>query len=461
MSEGKVAPSSQAKLVIEPQTPKRKFSGWMSSQMRLPTREDLIASVVVFIVALPLSLGIALASGGTPAAGLIAAVVGGIVAGLLAGAPLSVTGPAAGMSALVLQLVQTHGIGGLALITVFAGVIQIILGALRAGKLFKLLPHSVLEGVLSAIGLIILIGQLHVLTGSTIPRSFAAGVVGLPASFSQFGPVLACGLLAILIQVFWSSRMKKLSWIPGALPAVILVTALSSFWVMPRVVLEPILPLVQGSLSSFLDIDKILSGFGPYFFPALGVAIVASAESLLTARAVDTLVSDRPDFQPAHLNKELAAQGMANVVSGAIGGLPVTAVMVRSAANINSGAKTRWSSVFHGVWILVFLALAPALIAQIPLTALASVLVITGFRLVNFPRLVQELRQHPKEGMLWIASSVLILATDLLTGLGLSLVLAAIVNYQRGMMTRVVGDWVTRLRSLGVDTSAGESQGES
>ena len=394
------------------------------------TRDDWIASLVVFIVAMPLSLGIALASGASPAAGLITAVVGGIVAGLFAGAPLSVTGPAAGMTALVFQLVQKFGMEGLAIITFIAGAIQILFGFARAGKVFTWIPHAVLEGVLSAIGLIIVVGQLHVLAGQPIPSSTVQGILTLPQSLLQFSPVLLCGILAIAIQIVWNKKMTRFKWIPGALPAVIGVTLVSLFWAMPRVELEALLPLAQSSFGRFTSFDWLPQA-AMYLAPAFGVALVASAESLLTARAVDTLTEDRPGFTPANLNKELAAQGSANLISATLGGLPMTAVMVRSAANVNSGAKTRWSTVLHGTWIALFVGLLPGLISKVPLTALAAVLILTGYKLLNLGRLSQELKSHPREGMLWVATSILILATDLLTGLLLSLGLAIIMNFKK------------------------------
>jgi MFS superfamily sulfate permease-like transporter len=161
------------------------------------------------------------------------------------------------------------------------------------------------------------------------------------------------------------------------------------------------------------------------------VAVVASAESLLTARAVDTLVKHREGFRPANLNQELTAQGAANIFSGVLGGLPMTAVMVRSAANVNSGAQTRWSTVFHGVWISAFVGLVPGLISKVPLTALAAVLVLTGYKLLNIPHLLRSLKTDRKEGVLWLSTTALVLATDLLTGLITALVLAAAMSYRQ------------------------------
>lgn len=391
-------------------------------------KQDFVASLVVFVVAMPLSLGIALASGASPAAGLITAIVGGVMAGLLSGAPLSVTGPAAGMTALVFQLVQNYGLKGLAVITVIAGFVQIGFGLARSGALFRMIPKAVLEGVLTAIGAIIVIGQLHVLAGGAIPSSTWRGVMTLPSVMAiSAWPILLCGFLAIAVQLAWKRWMHKVAWIPAALPAVIVVTLLSLLWEMPRVTLEPLWPLARESAGEFFRFAW-LDDVQTYLAAAMGVAIVASAESLLTARAVDTLAQTRSGFRPAQLNRELIAQGAANAVSGVLGGLPMTAVMVRSAANVESGARTRWSTVLHGVWIAAFVGLMPNLIATIPLTALAAVLILTGYKLLNIGHLVYEIKTHARDGWLWLATTALVLATDLLTGLIGSLVLACVIN---------------------------------
>lgn len=409
-------------------------------------RRDLIASLVVFIVATPLSLGIAMASGASASAGLITAIIGGIVAGALAGAPLVVTGPAAGLTALVFQLVQEYGLQGLAVITVIAGLAQIVFGLLRTGRFFNYVPKSVLEGMLSAIGFVILLGQLHVLMGADIPKSAVQAIGGLSESLSRvmgpsvplfMAPVLICGLLAIAIQLVWP-KFKMLSWIPGALPAVIIATLVSLPWEMPRVTLAPIFSTMQDQAAQFASMAW-LSNVGSYVFAALGLAFVASAETLLTARAVDTLVlAQRPDHKPAKLERELFAQGFSNMISGVVGGLPMTGVIVRSAANINSGAVTRWSTILHGVWIAAFVVLFPSIVSKVPLTALASVLIITGVRLLNIKHLVELFRKNKVDGTIWIATSVAIFATDLLKGLFIGLGLAVILNGRK--VVRVISE---------------------
>lgn len=407
-----------------------KFSG--------PQGRDWISSLVVFIVALPLSLGIALASGAPPATGLITAVAGGIVAGALAGAPLSVTGPAAGLTAIVFQLVQQYGIAGIAIITFIAGVMQIAMGAVRAGRFFTLIPTPVLEGVLSAIGLIIVLGQMHILLGSSIPTSPIRSALGIPESLvnafgGSFGimPVFLCGLIALAIQVIWPRFAKhRLKIIPGALPAVILVTLISLLWEMPRVELAPFDTVIANAVGEFFSFGW-MSSLGTYLMPAVGLAIVASAESMLTARAVDILIQNRPGFRPCNLNRELVAQGAANLTSGMIGGLPMTGVMVRSATNVNAGGQTRWSTILHGLWIAVLVMVAPGLLMQIPLTALAAVLILVGVKLINLPHFVHVLRTHKLDGAAWFATTAAVFVTDLLKGLVIGIVVYMILNYEK------------------------------
>jgi MFS superfamily sulfate permease-like transporter len=401
----------------------------------LPGRSDLIASLVVFIIAVPLSLGIAMASGASPGAGLLTAIFGGVLAGSLAGAPLVVTGPAAGLTALVFQLVQEHGIAGLAIITVLCGVFQFAMGNLRAGRLFTLIPLPVLEGVLSAIGLVIVLGQLHVLMGADVPKSPVLAFTTLPDTLAGvlqsaqgwFAPVVFCGLLAIAIQMTWPKLFRKLAFLPAALPAVIFVTLVSLLWEMPRVEIAPILPTVREKASEFFAFEWV-TRLGTYLFPALGVAIVASAETLLTARAVDTLVSTRPGFKPADLNRELIGQGTANMASGILGGLPMTGVMVRSAANINSGGQTRWSTILHGVWIALFVGALPFVLTSIPLTSLAAVLILTGVKLINLKHFIHTFQGNWFAGSIWLYTTIAVFATDLLTGLVVSLATYAVLK---------------------------------
>ncbi len=415
-------------------------------------RRDLLASLVVFVVALPLSLGIALASGGSLASGLISAIVGGLVVGALSGAPLTVSGPAAGLSALVFQLIQQHGITGLAIITIIAGVIQVSLGALGWGRAISWIPKPVLEGTLSAIGLIIMLGQLHVLMGQPIPKSPVAAILSLDESVGRsiaspeggawIAPVLACGLLGIAVELAWRQLAKRsksgpaafIALIPAALPAVVIATLASLSYLMPRVELSAFAPVVTENLSSL----RAALANAPWFdltLAAAGLAFVASAESLLTARAVATYSPEAAKV-PLNLNRELVAQGVGNTIAGVAGGIPITAVMVRSAANVDSGARSRWSTILHGAWILAFVALLPSVLEKIPLTALAAVLILTGFKLLQIPKFLEAARTHRSEALIWVATAGAILATDLLKGLIIGMAFAGAIALLQRMRTR-------------------------
>lgn len=392
--------------------------------------------MVVFLVAIPLSLGIGIVSGVSAESALIAAIVGGIVVGLLSGSPLMVSGPAAGLTVLVYQAVQDHGILALAAIIVFCGLFQIILGAFKLGSLFAKVPKSILHGMLSAIGFIILVGQLHVLAGERISGKPFEVMLKLWPTFEDaithatyiVEPVLALGLLAIAILVFWPRLVPKLSWIPGALPAVVIATLLSFNLEMDRLSISDLIPTAKESFSHFFSFEWMDKGW-VLLATGLAFALVASAESLLTARAADILVRDRDgesNRADSDLNREMMAQGMGNTVSGVLGGLPVTGVIARTSANINSGAKTRWSTVMHGSFILFFALAWPELLGHIPLTALAAILVVTGFRLLNVRGLVKTFKAGFADGLTWLVTFGAIVSIDLLNGLliGLGFALA-------------------------------------
>lgn len=402
----------------------------LNSTSRYPAHQDWLASLVVCVIALPLSLGIALASDTPIEAGLVAAVVGGVVAGLLSGAPLVASGPAAGLIAMVLQFNIQLGFQGLLLATVAAGLFQILFAVFRAGKWFLKVPAAVLEGMLGAIGLIILLGQVHALLGAAVPRGVMASLQSFSSSWSQGvgAPVFWIGLVSVGIQVFWSKLFPRLKLVPGALPAVLLGTLGSLSFEMPRVEVAPFLDFVSQQSSSIFSVALQISSWTSAILGAgISLALVASAESLLTARAVSGLAQSAGVPMKLNLDRELVAQGAANLVSGLLGGLPVTGVIVRSAANVNSGARTHWSTVLHGVWIALLVIVGAAALKSIPIAALASVLVVTGVRLLNLGGFWKEWQHSRAQAGVWAVTFVSIVATDLLKGLGVGLVVAALI----------------------------------
>ncbi|MCX6119854.1 MAG: SulP family inorganic anion transporter [Proteobacteria bacterium] len=394
-------------------------------------KQDLLASSVVFFIALPLSLGIALASGAPPVTAMVAAIVGGILVGLISGAPLVVTGPAAGLSAMVLQYVQSYGIEKLFIITIMAGVFQMFLAAARAGFLVQRIPKTVIEGVLSAIGFMIVISQMHIFLGQAIPGNPIKNLIQLPNAIANvftdstgtFATATGIAVLGFSLLFIWPKIAGKFKWIPAALPAVLIATFASLFVVIPRL---SIAPIGDHAFKTFADTFSASNWqmFTLLAMPAIGLAIVASAESLLTAKSVDIMATKRHMNVKFNVNRELFAQGVGNAVSGMFGGLPMTGVMVRSAANIDAGARTRASTVMHALWIALFIIFAPQVLSHIPLAALASILIFTGIKLINVKHMIEAVRQNAKEAWVWPATGIAILSTDLLKGLIIGIVFA-------------------------------------
>ncbi|MDH6246251.1 bifunctional SulP family inorganic anion transporter/carbonic anhydrase [Mycobacterium sp. OTB74] len=357
----------------------------LASRLRPILRYDLPASLVVFLVALPLSLGIAVASNAPVLAGIIAAIVGGIVAGALGGSPLQVSGPAAGLTVVVAGLVAEFGWVGTCAITVGAGILQILFGLSRVARAALAISPVVVHAMLAGIGITIALQQLHVLLGGTSNSSAWDNIEELPAQLTNIhGPGFLLGMLVIITLVCWRWVPAPINRIPGPLVAIAGVTLLS-------VVLSFDVKRIQlnGSLLDSLtlpalptnDWDGVIAG-------VLTVALIASVESLLSAVSVDRMHNGpRTNF-----DRELLGQGTANVVSGAIGGLPVTGVIVRSATNVNAGAKTRASTIMHGVWILVFAVPFAGLVQLIPTAALAGLLIVIGCQLVKRAHIETALR---------------------------------------------------------------------
>ncbi len=380
---------------------------------RRDARFDVTASLVVFLVAVPLSLGIAAASGAPVAAGLIAAVVGGIVAGLLGGAPLQVSGPAAGLVVVVAETVDRFGWRTTCLITAAAGVLQVVLGVSRVGRYALAISPTVVRAMLAGIGLSILLGQLNVALGSTSEPSAWRNVTAYAGNLGSLQPhALGAAALVILTLVLWPRLPDRVRVVPGPLVAVVGATLVAFAWLpdAPRVDLG-------GSLLSQIGLPELPDTSMLAFLGAvLTITIIASVESLLSAVAVDKLHgSTRSD-----LDRELLGQGAANSLSGLLGGLPVTGVIVRSATNVASGARTRGSAVLHGLWVLVFAVLLGGLVEQIPLAALAGLLIVMGFQLVK----PSDMRDAHARGELWIyvVTIVGVLALNLVEGVMIGLV---------------------------------------
>ncbi|WP_380878465.1 sulfate transporter [Sphingomonas sp. DBB INV C78] len=392
---------------------------------------DFTASIVVFLVAMPLCMGIAVASGVPPEKGLITGIIGGVVVGLLAGSPLQVSGPAAGLAVIVFEIVQQHGLSALGPILIIAGAIQVVAGIFRLGGWFRAISPAVVHGMLAGIGLLIVLGQFHVLfdakplaNGLENLIAIPGRVLGLwPADGHPAIPALAIGLLSIGGTLLWEKlRPGSLRLVPGALVGVVAAT-LAAYFTGLDVARVDVPESIMGAIAVPTGEQMGAMANPAILVTALAIAFIASAETLLSAAAVDRMHDGpRTDY-----NKELRAQGVGNLLCGAAGALPMTGVIVRSSANVQAGAVTRMSAVMHGVWILALVAALPWLLREIPMAALGGILVVTGWRLVSLQHVRHLLHAHgPLPAVIWAATLVMVVATDLLTGvlvgLGLSLI---------------------------------------
>lgn len=389
---------------------------------------DLLSSVVVFLVALPLCLGIAVACGLPPAAGLGAGIVGGLVVGSLSGCPLQVTGPAAGLVTIVWEILRAHGPEGLAVATLLAGALQIALGLLGLGQWFRAVSPAVVKGMLSGIGVAIFASQFHVMFDLAPQASALANLRAAPGTLLKLlsepavVPAALCGAVTIAATALWGwRRPRALDRVPAQLVGVVaasLLAGVAGFAVRFVAVPSDLL----GSLA-VLSPAKAAAAFSwPLLGAAITIALVASAETLLTAAAVDQMHSG----PRTRYDKEVVAQGAGNLVAGMLGLIPVTGVIVRSAANVQAGARTRRSAQLHGLWLLLFVVLAPKLLGLIPVASLAGVLVFTGAKLMS-PKTAKELLAVGKgELAVYLATVAAIVGTNLLTGIIVGLALATL-----------------------------------
>jgi MFS superfamily sulfate permease-like transporter len=434
----------------QPPSPKTNGGTWMA---------DFMASIVVFMVALPLCVAIAEASGYPPEAGIITGVIGGIVVGFLAGSPLQVSGPAAGLIVIVAENVTTYGLATASLITLLAGVLQLIFGAFRFGQWFRAVSPAVVLGMLAGIGAIILAKQFHVMFDRKGPASVIESYAEIPHTIwaainpeAPTEPVLApvggiptavyeveaarklpstlaagiTGIVTIVIMIFWKPLAPgKLRIIPGAVVGVLVASILAAVagWDINKVAIEGLIDELRHAPSP--PWEMVFSG--AIWGAAITLALIASAETLLCATAVDSKhTGPRTLF-----NRELLAQGFGNILCGWLGALPMTGVIVRSSANLEAGAKTRRSAILHGVWLFLFVAFLDEVLAWVPIAALAGVLVYTGWKLLDFPGALRLWRISRVEAMIYAVTAIAIVVTDLLTGVLTGVAVAAAVLLHR------------------------------
>ena len=379
---------------------------------------NLLASIVIFLVALPLNLGIALASGVSPTVGLLSGIIAGIVVGCLAGCPLQVSGPAAGLIAVVWQIIDSHGLEMLGPVVLAAGILQICLGASRLAPWFRAVAPAVIQGMLAGIGLLIFASQFQVMLEQKPQVSGLANLMAVPGALwaviteGTGHPSALIGVLTIGTIVIWSSLPKKFQVVPGSLMGV--AAAIAAAFIFKPTIQYVVLPtegLPELTLLSWAQISGLASP--SVVGSVLALAFIATAQTLLTATAIDRM----HDLERTDYNKEIIAQGAGNTVCGALGLLPVSGVIVRSATNVEAGATSRVSAVMHGVWVLLFLVFLSPLLGFVPLAALAAVLVYTGYRLVNI-KAIKELRKFGNaEFFTYILTLGTVVAVDLLTGI--------------------------------------------
>ena len=392
---------------------------------------ELLSSLVVFLVALPLCMGIALASGVPPALGLMTGIIGGILVGLISGSPLQVSGPAAGLAVIVWEIVNKHGLAGLALCLILAGIIQIAAGYFKFGQVFRAITPAVVYGMLAGIGVLIFVSQFHMMVDDTPRSSGILNILSIPeAIYKGVTPGVGdrshhlaafIGVLTIGTLMLWNRfRPAKLRLLPAPLVAVIVGTAVAGLFRMP--ILFIALPEDLFSPENFFQLGSLgmLANSPSLWIDAIGIAVVASAETLLSAAAVDQMHSGTR----TNYDKELVAQGIGNTLCGFVGALPMTGVIVRSASNVEAGAKTRISTVFHGVWMLSLVLLFPQILTVIPRASLAAILVYTGYKLVNTKH-IRRLGLYGKAPVVvYFATVVAIVTTDLLSGVIIGVVLS-------------------------------------
>ncbi|MFN8345018.1 MAG: SulP family inorganic anion transporter [Spirosomataceae bacterium] len=403
---------------------------------------DATSGFIVFLLALPLSLGIAKASDFPPLMGLVTAIIGGIVVSLLAGSRLTIKGPAAGLIVIVAGAVADFGGGEtgwhLALgAMVVAGLVQILFGVFKLGKLADFFPLSAIHGMLAAIGLIIIAKQIPILLDVNPAMTKGKGPIALLASIPEFVAHLdpkatLIGIISLAIMLGWPYiKNKTIRMIPA--PLVVLLIAIPAELIMDFQHTEPAYALVHiGNLLENIKINVDFSGIaqtGIFIKYVIMLALVGTLESLLTVKAIDLM---DPFKRKSDTNKDLIAIGVGNTLSAVLGGLPMISEVARSSSNVNNGAKTRWANFFHGFFILVFVLLASHLIELIPNTALAAMLITVGIKLAHPKEFIHTFKIGKEQLAIFLITIFLTLYEDLLVGIGAGILLKMIIHAFNG-----------------------------
>ncbi|SDO90530.1 Sulfate permease, MFS superfamily [Streptomyces sp. cf386] len=407
-----------------------KAGGVGAAGAKLDLANEITASLVVFLVALPLCIGVAVASGVPAELGIISGVIGGLVVGAVRGSTLQVSGPAAGLAALVAETVLEHGVAMLGVIVLFSGILQIVLGVVRLGRMFQAISIAVVQGMLAGIGLPLMFSQAYPMADAKAPGVPLENMAGIPGLFAdiltdpQAMIATLLGVVTIVLSFVWKKMPGPVKRIPAALVAVGIGIAVAA---LPGVDVKT---LQVGNLLASVQVPGAEQFAGladtAVITAILTFTVIASAESLFTAAAVDRMHSG----PRTRYNTELIAQGAGNTIAGVLGALPITAVVARSSANVQAGAKTRISRTLHGLWLLAFALLLPQVLALIPISVLAGVLVHSGWKLFAPEEFPKMWRQDRGEFLVMTVTTLVIVATALLEGvligLAAGIVLAAL-----------------------------------
>lgn len=433
------------------------FISLTADKLKKNWKADFISGFLIFLIALPLSLGIAIGSSMPPMAGIISAVVGGMIVAIFSGSHLTICGPAAGLIVVIIHGVDSLGGGDLTLgyqatlaAIVFAGILQVFFGLMKSGKLSTFFPGAVVHGMMAAIGLIIISKQIHVLLGVKTTSKEIFEIIGeIPNSLMNMNPEVALiGVVSLLMLIFIPKIPIK--WVKK-IPVPMLV-------VIAGIVFDKYFDLEHEHVYRFFEHDylvgpknlvqlpdKIIDGIvfpnwslidtANFWFVTVSIALVASLETLLSASAIQSL---DPQKRKSNFDKDLIALGIGTAISGLLGGLPMIAEIVRSSSNVSNGAKTQWSNFFHGVMMLTFVAGAPWLLQKIPLASLAALLVFVGWRLGSPKEFIKIYKIGIDQLIIFVSTVVLTLATDLLVGVAFGILVKIIIHCIRGLSLKQI-----------------------
>ncbi|HMQ11579.1 MAG TPA: SulP family inorganic anion transporter [Oligoflexia bacterium] len=393
--------------------------------------KDFTPSLVVFLISLPLSMGVALASGLPPALGLITGIVGGIVVGLFGGAPLQIAGPSAGLAVIIMEMVQKHDVAVFTLIVVITGILQFLGGYFKLGRYFRAVSPAVIRGMLSGIGVLIIVSEIHIMFDGHLYESGLKNLLMIPyAIFDTFikrsnpnqTSAAFIGTLTLFILFFWEKyKPIKFKVIPGALLSILIAIATSHFLALNIQYID--VPNNILKIVSLPQWDIWTNSIKPdIFMAAIALAFIGTTETLLCANAVARMHNG-----PAtNYNKELATHGVANIICGLLGAPPVTGVISRSTVNVDAGATSKASAVMQAIWILTFILFFPNLLALIPTSSLAAILIYIGFKLLNISAIKSLFKYGKPVIFIFLATIIGIICLNLLNGIIIGLVLSTI-----------------------------------